>query len=928
MVKKKEQLIQWKSEHKSWYPAPMITKEQYRYLKTIEAVYIVQSPDGEYIPIRLTNHQAEYHASDIAICGDNSKSRIVVKSRNTSFTTNSIISMLNACYNFRNQIKPIVRINEGKAKELIDQYKELIKHMIPVKLDNGDYYPFNPKTVNMNNAFEITIPDRNISIKAYAASGKAADNIRGNRINDGLNDECVIGDTVLTTDKGFIKASKIYNNVNDYKLLSYNENTNKLEYKNIVGKNKRRYKDKLYKVKTHKQGYSIQCTKNHPLYTDKFKIKEVSKFNIGDKLISFSNKNAVHFSNIQLDILRGVMLGDGSIALHKDNKSALFKMTHSIKQIEYINHLSDIFNLKTGKEVISGYGGKTKSSWSKSSLDYKIIYEELYKPEKMLSYDYLIKLKPISLAYWFMDDGGKGNECFKLSTHSFTLLENKTIQKYFKDKYDIKVYIRIDKRCNKFFIEFSRDGSRKFNKVISKYIISSMRYKLLKNTIDNYAVSQIKKTNYKLYEILDIKIENVNKYVYNFEVEDNHNYLLSGMKLLSHNCNFESDFLNIHAALKQAARGASLKTGKRSFQYSYGTTRKGRTTAFNLWYEDQEDKINKGLLNNIQVFKWPVFDPLLYGPRDIDKCILDVPGLVPIVPWHTLEHLENERVSNYNQFIEEYLAGLVDSDDNFYPTQAIEQCEQRPKMGNGKFMSDLKSWEMPKHHGEYYMSVDPAANTDFFAIVIVERVYINGLPEYIERYLYYKQKVELPQMENKVIDLINVWKDYGLKRCIIDGNGMGFQLSETCKKVCGKKIVDIIRGNMSIKFKGRRKMPLNEFCHTRLKRFLLKKRIQLIKDDIQRIHFSGWDYDYKCDHTKEYGHGDIVDALSKCILPDNYRRVQDEEVLEIVSKEKPRNTKQEKKLHIPKVYTLLEKLEMFKKNKGDNNNIGQHYGFF
>jgi len=581
MAKQKlEKLIEWKSELKSWYPAPMLTKEQYRYLKTIEAIYTVQSPDGEYIPIRLTNHQAEYHASDIAICGNNAKNRIVVKSRNTSFTTNSIISMLNACYNFRNQIKPIVRINEGKAKELIDQYKELIKHMSPVKLDNEDYYPFNPKTVNMNNAFEITIPDRNISIKAYAASGKAADNIRGNRINDGLNDEC----------------------------------------------------------------------------------------------------------------------------------------------------------------------------------------------------------------------------------------------------------------------------------------------------------------------------------------------------------NFESDFLNIHAALKQAARGASLKTGKRSFQYSYGTTRKGRTTAFNLWYEDQEDKINKGLLNNIQVFKWPVFDPLLYGPKDIEKSILDVPGLVPIVPWHTLEHLENERVSNYNQFIEEYLAGLVDSDDNFYPTQAIEQCEQRPKLSNGKFMNDLKHWEIPKNHGEYYMSVDPAANTDFFAIVIVERVYVNGLPRYIERYLYYKQKVELPQMENKVIDIINVWKDYGLKRCIIDGNGMGFQLSETCKKVCGKKIVDIIRGNMSIKFKGRRKMPLNEFCHTRLKRFLLKKRIELIKDDVQRIHFSGWNYDYKCDHTKEYGHGDIVDALSKCILPDNYRRVQDEEVLEIVSEDKPKDTKQEKKLHVPKVYTLLEKLEMFKKNKGGN--IGQHYGYF
>ena len=924
MAKKmeKQELVQWQSELKSWYPAPWMTKSKYRYCKTIEAIYNVQSPDGEYVPIRLTNHQAEYHSHDIAICGDTAKNRIVVKSRNTSYTTNSIISMLNACYNFRNQIKPVVRINEEKAKELIAQFKDIIKHMTPVKLDNGDYYPFNPALVNLTNKFEITIPDRNVTIKAYAASGKAADNIRGNRINDGLNDECVTHDTKFMTDKGLVDASKLYKNIENYKLLSYNEKTKELEFKEIIGKSKRRYKDKLYKIKTHEQGFSIQCTKNHPLYTDKFKIKDVSNFKIGDKLIGFNSKGANKLSNIQLDILKGITLGDGHISLNKDKKSGHLSIVHSIKQNEYTKHLSKIFDLKIGKSSPSDYGGITECGWSKSSLDYKIIHDRLYIPNKTLSYEYLSELTPVSLAYWFMDDGGKGNECFKLSTHSFSYLENKIIQKYFKDKYKIITNIREDKRCHKFFIEFSRDGSRIFNKIISKYIISSMRYKLLNNTKNDYKDISIKKLNYKTYKILDIQIDNVNKYVYNFEVKDNHNYLLSGMQLLSHNCNFEADFMNIHAALNQAARGASLDTGKKSFQYSYGTTRKGKDTTFNIWYEDQEQKVLEKKITNVKIFKWPVFDPMIYGPKDIEKSLFDVHGLVPIVPWHTIDGLENERISNPMQFIEEYLAGLVDNDDCFYPTHAIEICEQRPRLSNGKYSADLINYEIPPHHGEFYMAVDVASNHDFFTIVIVEKIYINGYPKFIERYLFYKQHVELPEMEQKVISMVNSWREFGLVRCIIDGNAIGFQLSETVKKACKikgeKDIIDIIRGNMSIKFRAHgnksvKKIPLNEFCHTQLKKYLLKERIELFKDQMQRMHFSGWDYNFKCAHTKEYGHGDIVDALSKCVLPDNYRKVMDEEKLDEEISNNTWEPKQEKKLHKPREYTIEEKLKIYKK---------------
>jgi hypothetical protein len=177
-------------------------------------------------------------------------------------------------------------------------------------------------------------------------------------------------------------------------------------------------------------------------------------------------------------------------------------------------------------------------------------------------------------------------------------------------------------------------------------------------------------------------------------------------------------------------------------------------------------------------------------------------------------------------------------------------------------------------------------------------------------------------MEQKVISMVNSWREFGLVRCIIDGNAIGFQLSETVKKACKikgeKDIIDIIRGNMSIKFRAHgnksvKKIPLNEFCHTQLKKYLLKERIELFKDQMQRMHFSGWDYNFKCAHTKEYGHGDIVDALSKCVLPDNYRKVMDEEKLDEEISNNTWEPKQEKKLHKPREYTIEEKLKIYKK---------------
>jgi hypothetical protein len=174
----------------TWYPDKKYNEETEIYLSWIEAVFRVQHPNGKWEKIKLTSHQREWHSQDIAIKMEEAKSSLVIKSRNTSFTISSIIRLLTASYFFRDQIFPVVRINDLKAKELISEFKKIIKHMQPIQLDNGELWPFDPNRCNLDNVGKIEIKDRGVTIQSYAASATASEQVRGTRITIGLFDEC------------------------------------------------------------------------------------------------------------------------------------------------------------------------------------------------------------------------------------------------------------------------------------------------------------------------------------------------------------------------------------------------------------------------------------------------------------------------------------------------------------------------------------------------------------------------------------------------------------------------------------------------------------------------------------------------------------------------------------------------------------------
>ena len=174
----------------SWYPNQTVTEKEYKYLKLLQAIWKVQNPRKEWVPYMLQPHQIEWHKDDVTIQRQNCKNRLVIKSRNTSFTTSSLISNLMAVPSFPEQIIPFIRLNMTRANDLLSECKRLIKHMTPVRI--GDrLYPFDPNKVNMDSMGRIIFTEYDVEFRAFPATNASAENIRGLRITGsaGIIDE-------------------------------------------------------------------------------------------------------------------------------------------------------------------------------------------------------------------------------------------------------------------------------------------------------------------------------------------------------------------------------------------------------------------------------------------------------------------------------------------------------------------------------------------------------------------------------------------------------------------------------------------------------------------------------------------------------------------------------------------------------------------
>jgi len=193
----------------------------------------------------------------------------------------------------------------------------------------------------------------------------------------------------------------------------------------------------------------------------------------------------------------GMLLGDAGLSLA--GKRAInyrFYYAHSNKQKEYALWKKDIIDqIGTVETRIYNYKHPVKKYehiriTTNARKYFTKIARKFYKNnKKIVDIKILDKINPFGLAIWFMDDGSvqQRNTHFRayLHTQSFSYEENKLIQKWFKNKFNIETKVGIEKKRNGniYYLQvFNKRAALELIEIVKPFVelVPSMKYKLPK----------------------------------------------------------------------------------------------------------------------------------------------------------------------------------------------------------------------------------------------------------------------------------------------------------------------------------------------------------------------------------------------------------------------------------------------------------------
>ena len=364
-------------------------------------------------------------------------------------------------------------------------------------------------------------------------------------------EKCLDGSTLIRTMDGYHSISEIVNNRLPVMVASYNTSNHLVEYKKILDYHKVEQGNlDHYKIGVGVKGKGnrpkfIKCTENHKFFVNG-KWIDAKDIKVGDSLYHFSTNPP----NEILEMLLGCLIGDSSITYKGDYLSVNFG--HSEKQIEYLKYKKRLLGRYTTdeREYISGYGSRVIRFITKTNLYIEKYVKEncLIDRKKSISKQWAYSLTPISLAFWYMDDGSLRNRendslgCrMTLNTQSYSYNECELLRSALFDKFNIETSLGDKNTYKGYVIILDVNNTKKFASLISPYVCSSMKYKLPKEYEELPCIYEDWTFDYYdgVISTPVLSIENLGpkafgKYMYDITVEDNSNYFANSV--LVHNC--------------------------------------------------------------------------------------------------------------------------------------------------------------------------------------------------------------------------------------------------------------------------------------------------------------------------------------------------------------------------------------------------------
>lgn len=364
-------------------------------------------------------------------------------------------------------------------------------------------------------------------------------------------DECFPGDTFLKVAgksrkiksifKGWKRGEAIY-------VESYNTTTDTFELKKVTYAWERKTSKRLVKILSGPK--KVSCTENHKLLTQEG-YKKAIDITKNDLLVgnSNSNKGLRRPAGDTLQVVIGSILGDGY--WRKDPHTLGGKrlsIRHGLKQLDYLNHKASILGVEAVQSGKSGYTGEVQYVCNSNYMDDTGI-QNIREAIKHLN--------EYGLAIWFQDDGSTSQNnsstiTSRFHTESWEIEDIKAVQETLLTKWGIETSLRTYKKGKYNYLQLNKDNTSRLFNVIAPFTHPSMGYKLKGECKEEIGTELPTKPTYldsRLFPVTQVEIGEVTEeFVYDIEVEDNHNFIVTGSQtgrvgIVAHNCHQVIDII-------------------------------------------------------------------------------------------------------------------------------------------------------------------------------------------------------------------------------------------------------------------------------------------------------------------------------------------------------------------------------------------------
>ena len=183
-------------------------------------------------------------------------------------------------------------------------------------------------------------------------------------------------------------------------------------------------------------------------------------------------------TKLQKSILIGSILGDGYVRILPRSTNAILEINHSFRQKEYVDwkyaSLKEI--CASPPKIRKGNGNRIAYRfYTKQLPEITKLYALFYREKNKIIPDNL-KIDEISLAVWYMDDGGRcGSSNYYLNTQQFSPSDQQKLLELLKN-FGLEASLNKDKKYSR--IRFHISSVPKLKNLIGTILISSMKYKL------------------------------------------------------------------------------------------------------------------------------------------------------------------------------------------------------------------------------------------------------------------------------------------------------------------------------------------------------------------------------------------------------------------------------------------------------------------